>query len=271
MLKVAASVEHLSEHPLGEAIVKAAQEKKLTLLPATGFKALTASGVEATVEGKTISVLKPSAARERGVSFDEAAEAWRAAAQDRGQSVVGVLGDGALIGIIAIADTVRNEAPALVASLRRAGVRNVVMLTGDNVGTAKAIASQIGIEEYYAGLLPEDRVRKVEELVSKYGKVAMVGDGINDAPTLARATVGIAMGPGAPMRLWRQRMSRSSAMTCQNSSMPFGLAAAANRSSCRTSPHPSRSWPHWSSAPSRRTSACSGRWWGMKGARYSSS
>ena len=196
VLELAASAERYSEHPLGQAIVTAARDGKLSLVGATGFKALTAAGVEAMVQGRTIAVLKPSAARDRGVAFDDEAESWRTAAQNRGESVVAVLEDGVLVGLIAIADTIRKEAAALVASLKRAGVRHVVMLTGDNAGTAKAIAAQVGIEEYYAGLLPEDKVRKVEELVAKYGKVAMVGDGINDAPALARATVGIAMGAG---------------------------------------------------------------------------
>jgi heavy metal translocating P-type ATPase len=196
VLVLAASVERFSEHPLGEAMVKAAREKALDLRPAEGFKALTAAGVEAVVEGKPVAVLKPTTAQARGVAFADPAHAWWAAAQERGESVVAVVEDGALVGLIALADTARREAAELVASLKRSGVRHVVMLTGDNVGAAKAVAGQVGVEEYYAGLLPEEKVRKVEELVLKYGKVAMVGDGINDAPALARATVGIAMGTG---------------------------------------------------------------------------
>jgi heavy metal translocating P-type ATPase len=196
VLGLAASVEHFSEHPLGEAIVKAARDKALSLRPSADFKALTAAGVEAVVDGKGVAVLRPSAAQARGISFAESTESWRTAEQDRGESVVAVVEDGAMVGLIALADTARREAPSLVASLKRIGVRHVVMLTGDNAGTAKVIAAQVGVEEYYAGLLPEEKVHKVEELVSKYGKVAMVGDGINDAPALARSTVGIAMGTG---------------------------------------------------------------------------
>ena len=194
VLRLAAAVEHFSEHPLAAAIVRAATARKLGRPPATDFRALTAAGVTGTVEGRTVAVLKPEAAADQGIVLDTAAETWRMAAQERGESTVVVAVEAKAVGILSLADTIRPQAAALVASLKRAGVEHIVMLTGDNAGTAKSIAGQVGIQEYYGGLLPEDKVTKVKELLAKYGSVAMVGDGINDAPALATASVGIAMG-----------------------------------------------------------------------------
>lgn len=194
VLRLAAAVEHFSEHPLAEAIVRAATARKIDLPAAKDFRAITAAGVTGTVDGRAIAVLKPAAAAEQGIVIDPDTVAWTKAAQDRGESAVVVVVDSKAAGIVTLADTIRLEASALVASLKRAGIEHLVMLTGDNPGTAKAIAGQVGIEEFYGGLLPEDKVAKVKELLAKYGSVAMVGDGINDAPALATASVGIAMG-----------------------------------------------------------------------------
>ena len=194
VLRWAAAVEHYSEHPLASAVVQAAKERGITLPSATNFQAITAAGVQATVEGNQVLVLKPAAAAERGIVVSGDAQVWLKTSQEEGKSVLVVGHAGRLLGLIAVADTVRPEARTLVESLKRAGVEHVVMLTGDNQGTAKAIAAQVGIVEFYGGLLPEDKVAKVKELRAKYGGVAMVGDGINDAPALAAASVGIAMG-----------------------------------------------------------------------------
>mgnify|MGYP001402599018 CR=1 FL=1 len=194
VLRLAAAVERLSEHPLAKAVMRAAGARKLTPPEARDFRALTAAGVTAVVEGQTISVLKPAAAVEQGIALDADADAWREVAQGRGESVVVVVADGKASGLVALADTIRPQAAELIASLKRAGVEHIVMLTGDNPGTAKWISQQVGISEFYGGLLPEDKVSKVKDLLGKYGSVAMVGDGINDAPALATATVGIAMG-----------------------------------------------------------------------------
>jgi len=194
VLLLAAAVEHYSEHPLANAIVRAATARNLDRPPTTDFRALTAAGVIGKVDGRTVAVLKPSAAKEHGIVVDPETEAWLAAAQERGESTVVVAVDGKAVGTLSLADTIRPQASALVASLKRAGVEHIVMLTGDNPGTAKSIAEQVGIEEFYGGLLPEDKVTKIKELLAKYGSVAMVGDGINDAPALATASVGIAMG-----------------------------------------------------------------------------
>jgi Cd2+/Zn2+-exporting ATPase len=194
LLRYAAAAERLSEHPLAEAIVRAASARKLALPAASDFRAITAAGVTATVEGHAIAVLKPAEATRRGVALDSDSEHFRSNAEARGESVVIVVVDSQAAGIVALADTIRPQASALVASLKRAGVAHVVMLTGDNPATAKSIAQQVGIEEFYGGLLPEEKVTKLLALRAKYGAVAMVGDGINDAPALATASVGIAMG-----------------------------------------------------------------------------
>lgn len=194
LLRLAAAVERLSEHPLAGAVVRAATERGMELPSASEFKALTAAGVTAIVEGRSVSVLKPSAAARQGFVLGQEHEDWRRNAEAEGKSVVVVAVDGSAQGLLALADTIRPHAASLVKSLKSAGIEHIVMLTGDNAATAKAIAEQVGISEFYGGLLPEDKVSRLQELLAKYGGVAMVGDGINDAPALATATVGIAMG-----------------------------------------------------------------------------
>ena len=194
VLRLAAGVEHYSEHPLARAIVRAASDRGLELPTATNFRALTATGVTAIVDGREVAILKPAAAIEQGITLSAGAEQWWQSAQERGESAAVVIVGASAVGLIALADTIRPQASALVLSLKRAGIEHVVMLSGDNPGTARAIAEQVGIEEFYGGLLPEDKVTKIKELRAKYGDVAMIGDGINDAPALAMASVGIAMG-----------------------------------------------------------------------------
>lgn len=196
LLRTAAAVEQFSEHPLGRAIVESARARGETVPGARHFAALTAAGVTAEVEGAQVAVLKPEAAKARGLQVPQDAAGWQAEMQAAGRSVVMVLRGEHLLGLIALADTVRPEAPGLLANLRAAGVEHVVMLTGDNPGTANAIAAQTGLTEVMAGLLPEQKVAHVSALRAKYGGVVMVGDGINDAPALAAASVGIAMGTG---------------------------------------------------------------------------
>lgn len=194
VLRLAAAVEHFSEHPLAAAITQAARKQGLSIPPATDFRAITAAGVRGQVEGKWVAVLKPSAAQAEGLVMEDAEATWHLTAQEQGQTVLAVLLDRELFGLISVADTIRPESAELVRSLKAAGVQQVLMLTGDNQGTARAIAARVGIEEFYAGLLPQDKVAQIQALRAKYGDVAMVGDGINDAPALAAATVGIAMG-----------------------------------------------------------------------------
>ncbi|MHB8895019.1 MAG: heavy metal translocating P-type ATPase [Candidatus Geothermincolia bacterium] len=191
-LRLAASIEARSEHPLAEAVVRKARENGADLSEISDFEAIPGYGVTASVDRRTFMVGSRRLFEERGISASEASEEIERL-EGLGKTVV-ILGDERVVlGLIAIADTVRTEAGEAVEALKGLGLK-VVMLTGDNEGTARAIAAQVGVEEYMAQLLPEDKVAAVERLREKYGKVAMVGDGINDAPAMAVADVGIAMG-----------------------------------------------------------------------------
>lgn len=196
LLRIAAAVEHRSEHPLGKAIVRAAEAATLTPPIAEDFTASVGAGVSARVDGRVVGIWKPAAATARALALGVDAERWMRIAEERGETVVVVEAEGAFQGLIAIADTVRPDAALMIAALRDAGIERIVMLTGDNARTAKSIAGQVGIDEVHAELLPEDKVAKIVELTTRFGAVAMVGDGINDAPALATAAVGIAIGTG---------------------------------------------------------------------------
>ncbi|MFN3430054.1 MAG: heavy metal translocating P-type ATPase, partial [Candidatus Sericytochromatia bacterium] len=191
VLRLAAAVESRSEHPLASAIVRRAEAAVGPVSASQSFVALVGHGARATVEGRVLFVGSPRYFVQRGMAFDESAIS---ALQEAGQTVV-LLGDAhEVFGLVAIADPVRPDAPEVVAALRREGVERVVMLTGDNARTARAIAERIGLDEVHADLLPEDKVSVVKALEARYGRVAMVGDGVNDAPALATAHLGIAMG-----------------------------------------------------------------------------
>jgi Cd2+/Zn2+-exporting ATPase len=195
LLAMAAAVEARSEHPLAKAIVEQARAFGVdaTYAPAESVEALAGMGVRGRVAGHDVTV--GSHAHVHGethaASFcDKVAEATT-----KGQTIV--LVEDACCGrqgYVAVADALRETAPRVITDLRRAGIRRTVMLTGDNEDAARAIAAQAGVDEFRAGLLPEQKVQAVEELLERYGQVAMVGDGINDAPALARASVGIVMG-----------------------------------------------------------------------------
>ena len=196
LLALAASVETHSEHPLATAVVKAAQERGLKLSEATGFKSETGRGVSAVVNGRTVTV-----GRHSGSEF----QSGTIAAQEQqflqnGNTVVYVTVDDRDAGIIALGDTLKATTGEAVNQLRHAGL-HIVMLTGDNQATAKAIGKQAGIEEFEAEVLPEQKLKRIKELQNKYGRVAMAGDGINDAPALAQADVGIAMGTGTDVAM----------------------------------------------------------------------
>ncbi|MFN8453177.1 MAG: heavy metal translocating P-type ATPase [Anaerolineae bacterium] len=200
LLALTAAVESKSEHALGKATVEAAQQRNLALSEALAFEAATGKGAKALVEGLDIRVGNLRYFEEfECVGHDEAAAAIeRLQAEGKTAIVVGQLSpDGRtayLLGVVAFADQVRPDAAAVVAEIKSLGVQRVVMLTGDNERVAQAIAGRVSIDEYYANLLPEDKVRIVKELEAKYGAVAMVGDGVNDAPALASASIGVAMG-----------------------------------------------------------------------------
>ncbi len=192
VLEVAASVERLSEHPLGEAIVRRAEGEKVTLRPAQNCRALVGFGFEAEVDGDVAFVGSPALFGERGIALDSLSRA-RDALQAQGKTVVMVGKDHTLLGVIALRDRVRPDAREAIRALHTAGLK-VAMLTGDNRRTAAAIAHELGIDHVHAELHPAEKVRYVERMEREVGPVAMVGDGINDAPALAAATVGVAMG-----------------------------------------------------------------------------
>ncbi len=200
LLALAAAVETKSEHALGKATVEAAQQRNLELSEALAFEAATGKGARGLVEGQDIRVGNLRYFEDFVcVGHDEAAvEIERLQSEGKTAIVVGQITDDGqtahLLGVIAFADQIRPDAARVVGEIKSLGVERVVMLTGDNERVAQAIAAQVGVDEYFAGLLPEDKVQIVKELEAKYGSVAMVGDGVNDAPALASASIGVAMG-----------------------------------------------------------------------------
>lgn len=191
-LRLAASIEMRSEHPLAEAVVRKAREEGAALAEISDFEAIPGFGVEATIDHVNYLVGSRRLLEQKGVSVDEAGEEIERL-EGQGKTVVLLSRERSILGLIAIADTVRTEARDAVEALKGLGLR-AVMLTGDNEGTAQAIAAQTGVDEYLAQLLPENKVETVRRLQDEHGKVAMVGDGINDAPAMAVADIGIAMG-----------------------------------------------------------------------------
>jgi Cu2+-exporting ATPase len=199
VLRIAGGVESDSEHPLARAIVAAARERG-EIAPATGFRSLTGRGVEATVDGDTYAVGGPALLRERDVKVPADLEHTIAAWRERGAAVLHLVRGDEVIGAFQLEDEVRPEARQAVADLRAAGV-TVVMITGDARQVADAVAGELGIDEVFAEVLPEDKDKAVIELQQRGLSVAMVGDGVNDAPALARADVGLAIGAGTDVAI----------------------------------------------------------------------
>jgi Cd2+/Zn2+-exporting ATPase len=193
LLARAAALEARSTHPLARAVIRYAERKGVAHAPAADAQVLKGKGLTGTFQDETYWLGSHRYVVERRQETPEVTRATEALEAD-GKTVIVIGNARHVCGLIAVTDTIRPEARAIVADLHAAGVKKVVMLTGDNRVTAEAIAREVGIDEVGAELLPEDKVRKVEELVAKYGVVAMVGDGVNDAPALARANLGIAMG-----------------------------------------------------------------------------
>ncbi len=199
ILAFAAALERGSEHPLAEAIVDGAAAKAVRKLDATEFEAVTGKGVKGLVEGRMTALGNAAMMQELGLdatSAEEQADALRAS----GKTAMFVAIDGALAGIVAVADPIKDSTIPAIAALHALGLR-VIMATGDNERTARAVAATLGIDEVCAGVLPEDKKALIDELRAQGRKIAMAGDGVNDAPALAAADVGIAMGTGADVAM----------------------------------------------------------------------
>jgi Cu2+-exporting ATPase len=199
VLRIAAAVEADSEHPLARAIVAAGQAKG-RVPAATDFRSIPGRGVEATVDGTRHAVGGPALLRERGLTEPEALRATTDGWRHRGAAVLYLVGDDEIAGALALEDTVRPEAAQAVAELHRRGKR-VVMITGDAQQVADTVGRELGVDEVMAEVLPEDKDAKVAELQARGLSVAMVGDGVNDAPALARADVGLAIGAGTDVAI----------------------------------------------------------------------
>ena len=199
VLRLAASLERGSEHPLAEAIVRGSESRGVALAAATDFEAVTGKGVKGMVDGRAVALGNAAMLAELGL--EETASAKTAnARRDEGETVMFVVLEGVVAGLVSVADPVKETTPAALKALHELGFR-IVMATGDNERTARAVAGRLGIDEIRADVLPEDKARIIREMQDEGRMVAMAGDGVNDAPALAQANVGIAMGTGADVAI----------------------------------------------------------------------
>lgn len=199
VLRLAASLERGSEHPLAEAIVTGAEERGIELAKTDDFEAVTGKGVKGVVTGKSVALGNARLIEDLGLDGGLLAETANAR-RDEGETVMFIIVNDDIAGLVSVADPVKETTPEALEALHREGFR-IVMATGDNERTAKAVASKLGIDEIRADVLPEDKARIINELQAEGRKVAMAGDGVNDAPALAQADVGIAMGTGADVAI----------------------------------------------------------------------
>jgi Cu+-exporting ATPase len=199
VLQLAASLERGSEHPLAAAIVAGAEERDVALVKAESFQSLTGKGVKGSVDGRSVALGNPALLEELGASANELAT--RAEEYRReGQTVMFVVVDGKLAGLLGVADPIKESTPEAIRQLHEQKIR-IVMLTGDSATTAQAVARRLGIDDVVAGVLPAQKADVVKRFQKEARKVAMAGDGINDAPALAQADVGIAMGTGTDVAM----------------------------------------------------------------------
>ncbi len=199
VLRLAASLERGSEHPLAEAIVRGAQERGVDMATASDFEAVTGKGVKGVVDGKQVALGNRALITDMGLEGGDLIDKANLR-RDEGETVMFVVLDGAIAGLVSVADPIKETTPAALKALHALGFR-IIMATGDNERTAKAIGARLGIDEIRADVLPQDKARIVRELQEAGAKVAMAGDGVNDAPALAQADVGIAMGTGADVAI----------------------------------------------------------------------
>ncbi|AMM10915.1 MULTISPECIES: heavy metal translocating P-type ATPase [Streptomyces] len=195
LLRLAGALEHASEHPIARAVASAAEERHGPLPPVSGFASTSGLGVRGTVEGRQVAAGRPRLLTEAGMPLPEELERALAAAEARGRTVVAVGWDGAVRGLLTLADALRETSAEAVRELRALGL-TPVLLTGDNEAVAAEVAHAVGIDRVVAGVLPEGKVAEVERLRAEGRTVAMVGDGVNDAAALATADLGLAMGTG---------------------------------------------------------------------------
>ncbi|EMB16434.1 heavy metal translocating P-type ATPase [Rhodopirellula europaea 6C] len=193
LLSRAGALELNSNHPLARAIVDEIKKRGMTMPPAESFETIQGKGATGVMDGKTYWLGSHRYLEQRGQETPEVHQQL-GAMQDAGRTVVVIGNDEHVCGFITLADAIREETRDAIKALHAVGIKQIVMLTGDNAGTAKAIGKEAGIDEVHAELLPEDKVAAVEDLVARYEHVAMIGDGVNDAPALARASLGLAMG-----------------------------------------------------------------------------
>ena len=200
LLRLAAALERGSEHPLAEAIVRGAEERTIAPVAVTDFASITGKGVTGSVEGALVALGNARLMEELKIEIPTPLAAEMAAARGRGQTAVFVAIDGVIVGFLAVADPIKESTPAALQALRAEGL-HIVMLTGDAEQTARAVARELGIDDVIAEVLPEGKLATIERLQGQGKVVAMAGDGINDAPALARAQVGIAMGTGTDVAM----------------------------------------------------------------------
>jgi Zn2+/Cd2+-exporting ATPase len=194
ILSFAASIERGSEHPIGRSIVQASIERKIEPVDIEGFAVLPGYGVTGMIGTRQVVIGNRALLGEQSIAWAEEVDQQVQQFERQGQTVIPVAVDGKLRGLITLSDTPRMEAKQAVAELKRIGIREVIMITGDNPRTADRIAKELGIDRVYAEVLPQDKLRIIRELQAEGKKVAFVGDGVNDAPALAAAEIGIAMG-----------------------------------------------------------------------------
>jgi Cu2+-exporting ATPase len=196
-LRLAAALESQSEHPIAAGIVRAARERGLEWPPAKNFQNLTGRGAQAEVDGRDVKVVSPGYLRERGIAAQHPKLEALAAA---GKTTIFLVVDGAAVAVFGLADVVRPESKAAIARLKAMGLR-CMMLTGDSHAVAQTVAAQLGLDDYFAEVLPEQKAEKIREVKARGLTVAMVGDGVNDAPALVESDLGVAIGAGTDVAI----------------------------------------------------------------------